>query len=50
VLTHLDPVIEDLTVDGETLQTTPEHPFYTEEAGWQPAGSLQIWESRSHGA
>ena len=22
------------------LQTTPEHPFYTEEAGWVPAGSL----------
>lgn len=27
-LAHVDPVIVHLTIDGETIETTPEHPFY----------------------
>jgi hypothetical protein len=40
VLAHEDKVIERLTVGGEGLETTPEHPFYTREHGWVPAGEL----------
>jgi hypothetical protein len=29
VWAHKDPLIVTLTVDGETIETTPEHPFYT---------------------
>jgi hypothetical protein len=39
-LEHDDPVIIHLTIDGEEIVTTPEHPFYTEEDGWLPAGEL----------
>jgi len=42
VLVHPDPAIEYLTIDGEQLTTTPEHPFYTQEQGWTPAG--QLWQ------
>ncbi|HEX6291760.1 MAG TPA: RHS repeat-associated core domain-containing protein [Herpetosiphonaceae bacterium] len=42
VWSHHDPVVERLTIDGEQLETTPEHPFYTEEHGWVPAGHLQV--------
>ena len=44
VLVHVDPVVEELTVDGETLETTPEHPFYIEESGWVAAGDLRRGE------
>jgi RHS repeat-associated protein len=40
VLVHTDPAIERLTVDGEQLKTTPEHPFFTKERGWVAAGTL----------
>ncbi|HKP54738.1 MAG TPA: PA14 domain-containing protein [Chloroflexia bacterium] len=40
VLVQEDPVIEYLTIDGEQLETTPEHPFYTQEERWIPAGDL----------
>ena len=40
VLVHLDPATGELTVDSETIETTPEHPFYTEEYGWLAAGNL----------
>ena len=40
VLSHVDAVIESLNIDGESIETTPEHPFYTAEKGWVPAGSL----------
>ncbi len=30
-----------LTIDGETVVTTPEHPFYTAEGEWVPAADLQ---------
>ncbi len=38
---HEDPVIVYLTIDGETIETTPEHPFYTAEGKWVPAAALQ---------
>jgi RHS repeat-associated protein len=31
-----------LTIDGETIETTPEHPFWVVGAGWTEAGRLQI--------
>jgi hypothetical protein len=37
---HADPVMVHLTIDGEVIETTLEHPFYTDEAGWVPAGDL----------
>ncbi len=39
---HIDPVIVRLTIDGETIETTPNHPFYTSENRWVYAGSLAI--------
>ncbi len=41
VWVHEDPVIVYLTIDGETVITTPEHPFYTSEDEWVEAASLQ---------
>ena len=41
LLIHDDPVVLDLTLDGETITTTPEHPFYVQGLGWVPAGELQ---------
>ena len=29
-----------LTIDGEVIETTPWHPFYT-DAGWEDAGDLE---------
>ena len=40
VLAHVDPIIEYLMIDGEQIETTPEHPFYTMGFGWLPAGEL----------
>ncbi|HBY95835.1 MAG TPA: hypothetical protein DEP84_18085 [Chloroflexi bacterium] len=40
VLVHTDAIIEHLTIDGEQIETTPEHPFLTLERGWVPAGEL----------
>jgi RHS repeat-associated protein len=39
---HTDQITEDVTVDGEHIETTPEHPFYVEGAGWVPAGALWV--------
>ncbi len=41
VWAHEDPVIVYLTIDGETVTTTPEHPFYTSEDEWVEAANLQ---------
>ena len=49
---HVDPVIVHLTINGETIATTPEHPFYELEGApwlavgeaegrWTPAGELK---------
>ncbi len=37
---HLDRTITQITLGGEHLETTPEHPFYTRERGWVAAGKL----------
>jgi hypothetical protein len=42
VLVHTDLTLIDLTINGETIRTTPEHPFYTQERGWVVAGDLKI--------
>ena len=44
VWVHEDGVIEYLEVGGETVETTPEHPFYTRERGWVAAGFLREGE------
>jgi hypothetical protein len=38
---HGDPVLTELIINGEWIETTPEHPFYTEEEGWLPADELE---------
>ncbi|WP_081752883.1 polymorphic toxin-type HINT domain-containing protein [Kallotenue papyrolyticum] len=42
VLVHADPVITYLTIAGEEVATTPEHPFYPRERTWVEAGSLWV--------
>ncbi len=42
VLVHADPVLIDLTIAGEAVETTPEHPFYTLERTWVEAGGLWV--------
>ena len=42
VLIHSDPGQVHLTIDEETLETTPAHPFFTQEQGWVAAGELWI--------
>jgi hypothetical protein len=39
-ISHLDPFITLVALDGEVLETTPEHPFFTFEKGWVGAGDL----------
>jgi RHS repeat-associated protein len=38
---HVDPVLVELIINGEWIETTPEHPFYTLEEGWIPADELE---------
>ena len=42
VWAHLDPEVWELTVDGELIETTANHPFYATGEGWTPAGALEI--------
>jgi len=42
MLAHTDPIVEYVTLDGEQIETTPEHPFFTEEYAWVAAGELWI--------
>lgn len=39
---HADEVLTYLIVDGEWIETTPEHPFYVEGKGWVNAEDLRI--------
>ena len=39
-MVHTDPIIVDLTIDGDKVETTPTHFFYTQEYGWVQAGAL----------
>ena len=36
------PVILEVTVGGETLATTPGHPFWVLDHGWKDAGDLEV--------
>ena len=36
------PVILEVTAGGETLATTPGHPFWVQDVGWKDAGELQV--------
>jgi hypothetical protein len=38
---HLDPLIVALTLDDDTLTTTPEHPFFVLRRGWVAAADLR---------
>jgi hypothetical protein len=38
---HVDPVIVELTLGDETIETTPEHPFYVLLRGWVEAENLR---------
>jgi len=42
---HLDPIIVMLTLDGERIEATPEHPFYVVGKGWTLAEQLQLGDS-----
>ena len=44
VMKHADLVLVTLMVNGESIVTTPEHPFYITGQGWIPAGALQVGE------
>jgi len=42
VFAHNDPQLVFLTIDGETITTTPEHPFYeAESAPWLASGEFR---------
>jgi hypothetical protein len=41
IWSHEDPVLVFLTIDGETIVTTPNHPFFTDEDEWKQAANLQ---------
>jgi hypothetical protein len=44
VMAHTDPAIEHLSTDTGSVDTTPNHPFFTTDRGWVDAGSLKIGE------
>ncbi|MCG8348866.1 MAG: hypothetical protein MI924_13930, partial [Chloroflexales bacterium] len=39
-MSHTDSTQVHLTIDGESIETTPDHPFFTRERGWVAAGDL----------
>ncbi|MBI4760291.1 MAG: AHH domain-containing protein [Chloroflexi bacterium] len=42
VMSHADEVLVELILDGEWIETTPEHPFYVKGKGWTPAEDLRM--------
>ena len=40
---HLDPVIVELTLDGEQLEATPVHPFFVVGAGLDACCGAASW-------
>ena len=56
---HLDPEIVYLSIDGEVVETTPEHPFYVVETNewssylsagkWIDGGDLQVGDDEGLG-
>ncbi|RIK43046.1 MAG: hypothetical protein DCC58_10205, partial [Chloroflexi bacterium] len=45
IWSHVDPVVVRVTVGGETIETTPEHPFYVLGSGWVSASGLEAGTS-----
>ena len=41
IWSHPDAVTGTVTIDGEAIATTPEHPFRTTERGWVAAAALE---------
>ena len=41
LLAHEDPVVIELTIEGELVETTPEHPFFVEDK-WVSVGKLVV--------
>lgn len=41
-ISHMNEDIIHLTIDGELLETTAEHPFYTEDGLWVNAAELEV--------
>jgi hypothetical protein len=39
---HIDPVIGYITIDGEVVEVTPEHPFFVIGHGWIAASDLWL--------
>jgi hypothetical protein len=37
---HEDPLIVHVYIDGESIEATPEHPFFVPGVGWREAGKL----------
>ena len=44
VMVNRDPATEHLVTSAGSIETTPNHPFYTTDGGWIPAGQLRIGE------
>lgn len=43
-MAHVDSVVVHLTINGETIETTPEHPFYEREtAPWLAVGDAHTY-------
>ena len=40
-----DEILHVSTSDGETIDTTTNHPFYVEEKGWVAAGDLEVGDT-----
>ncbi len=40
-----DEILHLETSDGETIDTTSNHPFYVEDEGWVAAGDLEIGDT-----
>ncbi len=45
---HLDPIIVELTIDDDTMTTTPGHPFYTDDNVWVDAGDLTVGDEMGY--
>jgi len=43
-ISHTDETAVDLVIDGESIETTSSHPFFTSDQEWVDAGDLQSGE------
>ncbi len=42
LISHVDPVIVQMVIAGEMIETTPEHPFYTVDGEWVETMELRV--------